>query len=319
MKKWNLIIGCMVVLLVFIAPSAYANLITNGSFEDGYYGWSKSGNVWIHGVVHFSEHNSSPNGSVWQEFDTEPGKVYRLVFDYAAHGATAAGGMKVRVSVGTSPYLVDTIFTASTTTWDWETATIYFIAEHTTTLLKFQDVSTRTYQVDLHIYNVSVIDLIDHIESCEGDRNDCEDDLEAADATITGLEDDLNAANTAKAQLQLDLDAAVTDLALANETIAQQEDTITDLNEESDSLTVSILSGDATEEVANHVEEGAQKAIDKAKDEGGDEKEIEKAEKEMEKADKEIDKEKYDKAIDHYEKAWDRTEKALKKKKEGKK
>ena len=102
MKKWNLIIGCMVVLLVFIAPSAYANLITNGSFEDGYYGWSKSGNVWIHGVVHFSEHNSSPNGSVWQEFDTEPGKVYRLVFDYAAHGATAAGGMKVRVSVGTS-------------------------------------------------------------------------------------------------------------------------------------------------------------------------------------------------------------------------
>ena len=145
----------------------------------------------------------------------------------------------------------------------------------------------------------------------QSDLNVAVADLAAANAANAQLQSDLDAANAANIKLQSDLDAALTDLDSANETIEQKEELIEEKEEDIDSLSISILSGDPTEEDAELIEETAQKAIDEARDEGGKEKEIDKAEKEMIKAEKEFNKEKYDKAVDHYGKAWEHTEKAM--------
>ncbi|NQV29428.1 MAG: DUF5011 domain-containing protein [Candidatus Marinimicrobia bacterium] len=145
-------------VLLFMAPNLYANLVTNGSFEGTGAGWSKSGNVWIHGgIVHYNEFDSGISGNVWQYIPTVVGQEYRLEFDYCGHGNTAADKTKLRIYVGTTPVLIDVTESASTTPWDWRHATYTFVAQQTSTRLYFRDASTLSYQVDLHLDNVSAV------------------------------------------------------------------------------------------------------------------------------------------------------------------
>jgi len=143
-----------VMMLLLVAPT-FANLVTNGGFN-GYGSWSRGGNVWIHGgIVHFSEHNRYPNGRVWQNVNTEIGQEYRVEFDYAAHGYTAPGGMRVRMYIGAA-VLVETV-TASLDAWDWRHASYTFVANQTSTRIYFNDASSRTVAVDMHLDNASVV------------------------------------------------------------------------------------------------------------------------------------------------------------------
>ncbi len=135
------------------------SLLTNGGFEGTGSGWSKSGNVWIHGsVVHFNEYNSSANGSVYQYVNTVIGQQYRLEFDYCAHGNTAPGGMRVRAHVGPSPVVLDQTLTAGPVAWEWQHASYTFTAQQTSTRIWFGDSSTRSYQCDLHLNNATLIE-----------------------------------------------------------------------------------------------------------------------------------------------------------------
>jgi len=134
------------------------SLLTNGGFEGSGAGWSRSGNVWIHGsVVHYNEHDRSANGSINQYVSTVIGQQYRLEFDYAAHGNTAPGSMRVRVHVGPTPVLLDQTLTAGPASWEWRHASYTFTAQTTSTRIWFGDSSGRTYQVDMHLNNATLV------------------------------------------------------------------------------------------------------------------------------------------------------------------
>ena len=164
MKKF-LSILFMLMLGLAIVPSANANLISNGDFNEGSWGaWGHSGYAYYHagtpyGRVDFSEHNSPTNGVIWQEFDTVVGQEYRLGFYYAAHGGGVeyyGWDMAVEVSVDPSNPLVSYEVTDDTSDWVWLYSSIDFVATSTSAILKFMDESPGTYQADFHISQVSV-------------------------------------------------------------------------------------------------------------------------------------------------------------------
>ena len=161
---------CSIVLLMLglgllIVPSANANLISNGDFNESSWGaWSHSGYVYYHsgdpyGRVDFSEYDRPTNGIIWQEFETVVGQEYRLEFYYAAHGGGVeyyGWDMAVEVSVDPSDPLVSYEVTDDTSDWVWLYSSIDFVATSTSAILKFMDQSSGTYQADFHISQVSV-------------------------------------------------------------------------------------------------------------------------------------------------------------------
>ncbi len=89
-----------------VAYPARANLITNGGFEDGFFGWSHSGTVGLSGNAHSGNQAASfgvPSGSVAQNVTT-PGTSYVVdfwlaisIFGPSIFGPT--GGINPTVSV----------------------------------------------------------------------------------------------------------------------------------------------------------------------------------------------------------------------------
>jgi len=167
MKRYLGIVS-LLALVFLIVPSVHANLITNGEFNS-LAGWDYYGavnNSWSQ--AYFSEHNASPTGYIWQDFNTVVGQEYRLQFYYTDHGAAAYHGytMGLGVYVGTSQpdpgwpnyYQPASVFNVldSDSQYVWLRKEYDFTAVSTTTYLAFDDISTNSYQSDFHLDNVSV-------------------------------------------------------------------------------------------------------------------------------------------------------------------
>jgi hypothetical protein len=148
------------------APS----LLTNGSFESGYTGWSESGNQNIYttsfapttdGVkgVQFNGAQATPNGVLSQTFSVTPNTVYTLRFDLGVTGwrTTAQQSMGVTV-VGNSTLLsqVVSVFGIGTgTAFTAETLTFTTDSSNAVTLT-FTDVSPATINIDMLLDNARV-------------------------------------------------------------------------------------------------------------------------------------------------------------------
>jgi len=150
---------------MFSVSQASANLINNGSFESGSSGWGVSGNVWFDSVlvsdgassVDFNQYNTGGNAVLTQYFSTLVGASYQLEFDFTAHGG-GSGPQLLNVQLGTAGSLLNaTIADIDPPPYVWETYTFDFIASSTSTLLRFQDITTNSIGSDGHLDRVSVV------------------------------------------------------------------------------------------------------------------------------------------------------------------
>ena len=97
----KLLITLTAVAALSVAYPARANLITNGGFEDGFFGWSHSGTVGLSGNAHSGNQAASfgvPSGSVAQNVTT-PGTSYVVDFWLATSIFGPRGGINPTVSV----------------------------------------------------------------------------------------------------------------------------------------------------------------------------------------------------------------------------
>ncbi len=144
--------------------------LVNGSFEDGFDGWTKTGNMTIQsgspyaatdGVrqVAFNSGQLAPNGVLSQTFGTTPGQLYQLTFDM---GVIAYNDSQQRLQVdlsGSSLLISQTHVTnrLNGAANRWETKTINFTANSSTTTLTFRDLSTVTDSLDLTLDKVRLV------------------------------------------------------------------------------------------------------------------------------------------------------------------
>lgn len=164
-----------ILAVVFGAAAAQANLIANGSFENGapnigafitvspttnstsITGWSVTsgtvdyiGTYWkaSDGVRSIDMSGSPGNGVLAStQFNTTPNAQYVILFDLAGNFEHNAEYRKIEVSAGDN----DEIFTfIKPLNWSfqnmgWQTQTFYFTATGDTTTLTFQSLSTDVY------------------------------------------------------------------------------------------------------------------------------------------------------------------------------
>ncbi|MCP5531676.1 MAG: DUF642 domain-containing protein [Akkermansiaceae bacterium] len=148
-----------------IAPQSLVQFtsspLVNGSFEDGYTGWTQTGNQALKNgppyaptdgttLVAFGTDNNPPNAVLSQSFATTPGQTYQLDFDFGVL-AFNTNEHKLRVEVTGSSPLVSEVVTlkgigGGATRWIAPSYT--FTANSATTELKFTDISLTTLSSD---------------------------------------------------------------------------------------------------------------------------------------------------------------------------
>jgi hypothetical protein len=157
-------------------PIPPGSVITNGSFESGYTGWTATGNQGVATAftspapaltvldgthaVQFNAGQRTPNGVLSQTFATVPGTVYRLSFDVGAYGWQTNLEERMNVVVqGSGLTLLSqtvSVFGQGTGTW-WTSKTYTFTANASSTTLTFTDVSPNTTNTDLLLDNVKAV------------------------------------------------------------------------------------------------------------------------------------------------------------------
>ncbi|MEO5715656.1 MAG: Ig-like domain-containing protein, partial [Luteolibacter sp.] len=159
------------------SPPATVSITVNGVLKNGSFEsvtglipdfWTTSGNFSVttasasqtatNGTkfIAFNDGNRTPNGVFTQSFQTTAGQPYQVLFDLGAYGA--ASQQKIRVTLTGSSQLVTADHTATgpgsnNTAWV-NNKLVNFIANSATTTLKFEDVSTTSFNVDLMLDNV---------------------------------------------------------------------------------------------------------------------------------------------------------------------
>jgi hypothetical protein len=152
-------------VLTVLPPS----LLTNGSFEFGYTGWTESGNQQVvnnsalatdgTNAVRFNAGNSTPNGVLSQTISTTVGQRYLLSFDIGTNAfqSTAAQSLQVTVQGNTTLLSqIASITAQGSGTW-YTTQSFTFVANSSSTVLTFQDVSQATNNIDLLLDNVRLV------------------------------------------------------------------------------------------------------------------------------------------------------------------
>jgi lysophospholipase L1-like esterase len=145
----------------------------NGSFEDGFDGWTRTGNMTIQssapyaatdGIrqVAFNSGQLIPNGVLSQTFGTTPGQLYQLTFDM---GVIAFNNSQQRLQVelaGSSVLVSQTHVTnrINGAIIRWESKTINFTANSTATTLTFRDLSSVTDSLDLTLDKIRLVPQI---------------------------------------------------------------------------------------------------------------------------------------------------------------
>ena len=147
-----------------------ALLNTNSSFEKDFDGWSNSGQLRArasdaatHGnrLADFSHGDGPNNGMLHTAFATVPGKSYRLEFDLGVTGFNTSL-QRMRASLVGGQTLFSEVMSISAIGAGltvWQPKSREFIADSEVTTLLFEDVSTTSSGVDLHIDHVRVIDV----------------------------------------------------------------------------------------------------------------------------------------------------------------
>ncbi len=151
----------------YVDVQAPASPVGNGSFESGFSGWTVSGNAVVtqssrytasdgtH-LVAFNAGDSTPNGVVSQTIATTVGRTYVLEFDVGVLAYNrSAQRLQLNVS-GTHPLASQLIslFGTGDGATKWTAQRCTFVADRTTTEIRFQDVSSATASLDL---------LLDHV------------------------------------------------------------------------------------------------------------------------------------------------------------
>ncbi len=145
----------------------------NGSFEDGFDGWIVTGNALVKSnppytftdganLVAFNNDQSMPTGILSQTFATIPGQVYQLNFDMGVL-AFNDNQQRLQVQVTGSSSLLSQTFTTNRLNGNiirWESKSLQFTANSTSTTLSFRDLSTVTDSLDLTLDNIRVIQQI---------------------------------------------------------------------------------------------------------------------------------------------------------------
>ena len=132
--------------------------IVNGSGENGFTGWTQSGNVFFNGAPQFSFNygDSTPNGVLSQTITTTPNQVLQLKFNAVGWGGNTAGNVSVRVDVLAGSTVIATKTITKTYGVPWTNETLNFTPTTTQTIIRFTDISTVTTQFDFVVTNISV-------------------------------------------------------------------------------------------------------------------------------------------------------------------
>lgn len=145
-------------------------ILTNGSFESNYAGWTFSGNQEITSellyeaqdgakLVVFNSGNSTPNAELSQTFTTIVGQSYILAFNAGVFSYTQNPQALEVLVTGAASLLSETVtIIGNGKGWNWwKSQSFTFVADSTTTTLKFRDRSNITQSLDLLLDHVRVI------------------------------------------------------------------------------------------------------------------------------------------------------------------
>lgn len=148
------------------APTA-RNALVNGSFENKYTAWTRSGNQKItrravtNGIkaVAFNGGDTNPSGLLSQTFATLVGQTYALSFDLGIDSYQSTDQNRIQVTVqGNSTVLSQTVILSGRGSERWYTPMSFnFVADGTSATLTFQDTSLVTTNIDLLLDNVNVL------------------------------------------------------------------------------------------------------------------------------------------------------------------
>ncbi|WP_163702429.1 PTPA-CTERM sorting domain-containing protein [Adonisia turfae] len=146
------------------------SLVRNGSFETGdFSGWTKTGNITLVSVpaasdgslsAAFSFGNRPNNGILSQSLTTIVGQAYELSFDLGINGGNANFvDQFLGVEVIGSNSLVSEVLRAPKPPFGFQfpPSVFNFVADSATTLLRFSDESLVSFNVDIQLDNVSVL------------------------------------------------------------------------------------------------------------------------------------------------------------------
>ncbi len=145
-------------------------MLSNGSFESGYTGWSAAGNQVIETavsplvpsdgarLVSFNSRNLSPDANLSQSFATVAGVTYTLEFDLSVISYNEnSQSLLVNVN-GTSSRLSEMITLTGNGVGviPWRSYRFTFVADGSASTLTFRDMSLSSASIDLLLDNVSV-------------------------------------------------------------------------------------------------------------------------------------------------------------------
>ncbi|MBU6240137.1 MAG: cadherin domain-containing protein, partial [Planctomycetes bacterium] len=143
------------------------NLVSNNSFETNTTGWTLSGNVArASGIssdgtfaLGFNNSNSANTGVATTTIATTVGQTYQVGFDLGAWGS-GTGLQKSQLlkaeAIGSTTLATQYSYDFSTTTATFARKYFTFVADSTTTTLRFSDVSTITTSVDMYLDQIDV-------------------------------------------------------------------------------------------------------------------------------------------------------------------
>lgn len=144
-------------------------VLANPGFESGLAGWTASGNVVFATLPYrssegarmavFNGGQSTPNGLLAQNVTTMAGRTYTLSFDAGAF-AFNSDEQRLQVTVRGSGTLLSrtvSVFGAGGGSSRWVPQTFSFVADGPVALLRFQDVSPKTLNLDLMLDNIRII------------------------------------------------------------------------------------------------------------------------------------------------------------------
>jgi hypothetical protein len=146
-------------------PALPAGLV-NGSFEQDYSGWNRSGNqdvvlgVATQGAkaARFNAAQKTPNAVLNQSFSTTPGRVYTLSFDYGVYSPVSQRQQRLQVTVQGQKVLLSQLIAQSAfgSSVQYLPRTFSFTADSSLTTLGFSDASLITDSVDSFLDNIQV-------------------------------------------------------------------------------------------------------------------------------------------------------------------
>jgi len=138
----------------------------NGSFEQDYSGWNRSGNQDVVSgsatqgskAARFNAGQKTPNAVLTQSFSTTPGLTYTVSFDYGVYSPVSQRQQRLQLTVQGQTVRLSQLITQSAfgSNVQYLAKTFSFAADSTLTTLSFGDVSLITDSVDSFLDNVQV-------------------------------------------------------------------------------------------------------------------------------------------------------------------